>query len=211
VTSGGFAMSEGRTNVTSMYERSSSGRLPSATASVGLLEPFDSEDWDVDWARPRSSDVSSLTVQTLIAMPSEAATSVRSEFSERVDALREARLEEFGALDAARHLDSLLTGRAGDVVLAVHPDRLGPRLQWRSPDAVVTLAVHSAVSGVFTTAWRTARHAGPRGRSPSTDRVKARALLKSWLAEDSNTSDRSIELLKTELDKDRESSRKLFP
>jgi hypothetical protein len=49
-------MSEGRTNVTSMYERSSSGRLPSATASVGLLEPFDSEDWNVGCVISDGSD-----------------------------------------------------------------------------------------------------------------------------------------------------------
>jgi len=45
---------------------------------------------------------------------------------------------------------------------------------------------------------------------PSTDRAQARALLTSWLAEDANTSDRSMDLVKTELDKDRESDRKLF-
>ena len=51
---------------------------------------------------------------------------------------------------------------------------------------------------------------GAETPQPSTDLAQARILLKSWLAED-NTSDRSVELLKTELDKYRESSRKLFP
>jgi hypothetical protein len=40
---------------------------------------------------------------------------------------------------------------------------------------------------------------------------KGARVLKSWLAEDVNKSDRSMELLKTERDKDRESTRKLFP
>lgn len=204
-------MSEGRTDVISMYRDNRNDRLPSTAASVGLLEPFESEDWNVDWPRLRSSDISSLTVQTLIAQPSEATTSVRSEFSERVGAIREAQLEELGALEAARHLDAFLTGRVPDVVLAVHPARVGARLQWRSADAIVTLALHSANPGVFTREWQTVGPAAVYRRQPSTDRAKARALLKSWLAEDVDTSDRSMELLKTQLDKDRESGRKLFP
>lgn len=204
-------MSEGRTDVISMYRDSRNDRLGSTAASVGLLEPFESEDWNVDLPRLRSSDVSSLTVQTLIAQPSGAATSVRSEFSERVGAIREARLETLGALEAARHLGTLLTGGLDDVVVAVHHGRAGARLQWRSADAVVTFALQSVNPDVFNRAWKTAGHvAAPRPQT-STDRVKARALLKSWLAEDVNTSDRSMELLKSELDRDRESARKLFP
>ena len=203
-------MSEGRTDVFSMYRDSRIDRLPSTAASVGLLEPFDSDEWNVDWPRLRSSDVSSLTVQTLIAQPSGAATSVRSEFSERVGDIRDARLEELGALDAARHLDTVLTGCIADVVLAVHPGRVGARLQWRSADAVVTLALQSTTPGIVNGQWQTARHRGVPGQV-STDRVKARALLKSWLVEDVHTSDRSMELLKNELDRNRESDRKLFP
>lgn len=194
-----------------MYRDSSSDRLSTTAASVGLLDPYESEDWNVEWPRLRSSDVSSLTVQTLIAQPSGAATSVRSEFAERAGAIREARLEELGALEAARHLDTLLTGRIAGVVIAVHPGRVGARLQWRSADAVVTLAPHSANPGVSFREWQTAARAAGNGQRRLTDRAKARDLLKSWLAEDVNTSDRSVELLKTELDKDRESGRKLFP
>jgi hypothetical protein len=192
-----------------MYRDTRIDRLPSTAASVGLLETFDSDEWNVDWPRLRSSDVSSLTVQTLIAQPSGAATSVRSEFSERLGDIRDARLAELGALDAARHLDTLLTGCVADVVLAVHPGRMGTRLQWRSVDAVVTLALQSTNPGIFG-AWQTARHSAAPGQV-STNRAKARALLKSWLVEDVNTSDRSMELLKTELDGNRESDRKLFP
>lgn len=47
--------------------------------------------------------------------------------------------------------------------------------------------------------------------SPVGGNGQARALLQSWLAEDVHTSDRSMEILKTELDADRESGRKLFP
>ena len=204
-------MSERRSDVISTYLDSRNDRLPSTAASVGLLEPFESEDWNVDWRRLRSSDVSSLTVQTLIAQPSGAATSVWSEFSETVGAIREAQWEKLGALEAARHLDTLLTGRVSGIGLAVQPRRVGARLQWRSPDAVVTLAVHSADPGVSNREWQTPAHAAANGLHPSTDRAKARALLRSWLAEDANRSDRSMEVLKTELDKDRESGRKLFP
>jgi hypothetical protein len=143
-----------------MYRDTRNGRPQSTAASVGLLEPFESEeDWNVDWPRLRSPDVSSLTVQTLIAQPSGAATSVWSEFS----------------------------------------------------DAVVTLALHSANPGVSNREWQTAAHGAANGLQPSTDRAKARALLRLWLAEDVNTSDRSMEVLKIELDQDRESGRKLFP
>lgn len=204
-------MNEGRTAAISTYQDSRNDHRPSSTASVGLLEPFESEDWSVEWPRLRSSDVSSLTVQTLIAQPSGAATSVRSEFSERVGAIRETRWEELGALEAARHLDTLLTGRVAGVLLAAHHGRVGTRLQWRSADAVVTLALQSANSGIANREWQTTAHAAANGRQPSTDRAKARALLRSWLAEDVNASDRSMELLKTALDKNRESGRKLFP
>ncbi len=205
-------MSERRTDVISMYRDSRNDRPPTTAASVGLLEPFESEqDWNVDWPRLRSSDVSSLTVQTLIAQPSGAATSVWSEFSERVGAIREAQWEKLGAFAAARQLDTLLTGRVSGVVLAVQPRRIGARLQWRSADAVVTLALHSANAGVSNREWQTAAHAVANRLPPSTDRAKARALLRSWLAADVNTSDRSMEVLKIELDQDRESGRKLFP
>jgi hypothetical protein len=204
-------MNEGRTDVISMYRDNRNDRLPSTAASVGLLEPFESEDWNVDWPRFRSSDVSSLTVQTLVAQPSGATTSVRSEFSEIVGTIREARLEELGALEVARHLDTLLAGRSSDVVLAVHSGRVGARFQWRSADAIVTLALHSLNPGVFNRERQSVGDAAAYKRQPSTDRAKARALLKSWLSEDIDTSDRSLELLKTELDKDRESGRKLFP
>jgi hypothetical protein len=203
-------MSEGRTDVISMYSDSRNERSRTA-ASVGLLEPFESEDWNVDWPRPRSSDVSSLTVQTLIAQPSGAATSVRSELSERAGALGEAQWQEFDALEVARRLDALLTGPIAGVVLAVQPRRIGARLQWRSADAVVTIALHSANPGASNSARSTTAHATLNTRQPATDRAKARALLKSWLSEDVNTSDQSMELLKAQLDKDRESGRKLFP
>ena len=204
-------MSEGRTDVISMYRDSRNERLPSTAASVGLLEPFESEDWSVDWPRPRSSDVSSLTVQTLIAQPSGAATSVRSDLSERIGLIGEAQWEKFDALEIARRLDTLLTGPVAGVVLAVQRRPVGARLQWRSADAVVTLALHSPNPGVSNREGQAAAHAALNARQPATDRAKARALLMSWLAEDVNTSDRSIELLKAELDKDRESGRKLFP
>ena len=178
-----------------MYRDSRNDRLPSTASSVGLLEPFESEDWNIEWPRLRSSDVSSLTVQTLIAQPSGAATSVRSEFSETVGAIREARLDELGAIEAARHLDALLAGRLAGVVLAVHPGRVGSRLQWRSADAVVTFALQSANPSVSNREWQAAAHDAGNGLQLSTDRAKARALLKSWLAEDVNTSDRSMELL----------------
>ena len=80
MNSGGCAMSERRSDIISMYRAGRNDRLSSTAASLGLLEPFESEDWNVEWPRLRSSDVSSLTVQTLIAQPSVAATSVRSEF-----------------------------------------------------------------------------------------------------------------------------------
>lgn len=204
-------MSEGRTDVISMYRGSRNERVPSTAASVGLLEPFESEDWSVDWPRPRSSDVSSLTVQTLIAQPSGAATSVWSELSERIGAIAEARWEGFDALEVARHLDTLLTGPVAGVVLAVQRRPVGARLQWRSADAVVTLALHSPNPGVSNREAQTAAQAALSAPQPATDRAKARALLKSWLAEDVNTTDGSMELLKAELDKDRESGRKLFP
>jgi len=204
-------MSEGRTDAISRYRDSRNKRLPGTAASVGLLEPFESEDWNVDWTRPRSSDVSSLTVQTLIAQPSGAATSVRSEFSERISAIGEARWEEFDALEVARRLDTLLTGPVAGVLLAVQPRPVGPRLQWRSADAVVTLALRSASPGVSNREAQTAADAALNAPQPATDRAKARALLRSWLAEDVNKSDGSMELLKAELDKDRESGRKLFP
>jgi hypothetical protein len=204
-------MNEGRTDVDSRYHDSMNDRLPSATASAGLLEPFESEDLNVDWPRARSSDISSLTVQTLIAQPSGAATSVRSELSERVGTIQQDPWEEFGAFEAARHLDSLLAGRISGVVLAVQPGRVGARFQLRSADAIVTLALHSANPGVSNREWLTRAREVGNGRLPSTDRAKARALLKSWLAEDVNTSDRSMEFLKTGLDQDRESGRKLFP
>jgi hypothetical protein len=203
-------MNERGTDFIPMYRDHRNDRLARTGASVGLLEPFESEDWNVDWPRPRSSDVSSLTVQTLIAQPSGATTSVWSEFSERVDAVRGAQWEELGALEAVRQLDTLLTGEVSGVVLAVQPRRVGARLQWRAVDAVVTLALPSTSAGVSSGDWQSAARSGANGLQPSTDRVKARALLKSWLAEDLNTSDRSMELLKGELDKDRESSRKLF-
>jgi len=193
-----------------MYSDSRSERLPGTAASVGLLEPFESEDWNVDWTRPRSSDVSSLTVQTLIAEPSGAATSVWSELSERIGAITEARWEGFDALEVARHLDTLLTGPVAGVVLAVQRRPVGARLQWRSADAVVTLALHSPNPGVSNREAQTAVQT-LTATQPATDRAKARALLKSWLAEDVNTTDGSMELLKAELDKDRESGRKLFP
>ena len=204
-------MSEGRTHVISMYRNSRDELLTSTTASVGLLEPFESDDWNVDWPRPRSSDVSSLTVQTLIAQPSGAATSVRSDFSARIGAIGEAQWDKFDALEIARRLDTLLTGPVAGVMLAVQPRPVGARLQWRSADAVVTLALHSANPGVFNREGRTATHVALNARHPATDRAKARALLRAWLAEDVNTSDGSMELLKAELDKDRESGRKLFP
>ena len=194
-----------------MYRDKRNDRLPSAAASVGLLEPFESEDWNVDWPRPRSSDVSSLTVQTVIAQPSGAATSVWSEFSERVGAIREAQWEELGVLEAARHLDTLLTGPVSGVMRAVQSRRVGARLQWRSADAVVTLALHSANPGVSNGEWQTVAHAVANGLQSSTNRAKARALLRSWLAEDVHASDRSMEVLKIELDQERESGRKLFP
>ena len=143
VNSGGCVMSEGGTDAISMYRDSRNERLPGTAASVGLLEPFESEDWNVDWARPRSSDVSSLTVQTLIAQPSEAALSVWSEFSERIGAIGEARWEEFDALEVDRRSDTLLTGPVAGVLLAVETRPVGARLQWRSADAVVTLALDS--------------------------------------------------------------------
>jgi hypothetical protein len=204
-------MSEGRTDVISMYRDRRNDRLSGTAASVGLLEPFESEDWDVDWPRPRSSDVSSLTVQTLIAQPSGAATSVRSELSERAGAVGQAQWQEFDALEVARRLDALLTGSMAGVVLALQPRRIGARLQWRSADAVVTLALHSANPGVSNSERPAAAHAALTAQQPATDRAKARALLKSWLSEDVNTSDQSMELLKAQLDKDRESGRKLFP
>lgn len=204
-------MSEGRTDVISMYRNSQDERLRRTAASVGLLEPFESEDWNVEWPRPRSSDVSSLTVQTLIAQPSGAATSVRSEFLERIGAIGETQWETFDALEVARRLDTLLTGPVVGVVLAVQPRRVGGRLQWRSPDAVVTLALHSASPGIFSREGQTAAHAALNAPQAATDRAKARALLQSWLAEDVNTTDGSMELLKAELDKGRESGRKLFP
>lgn len=204
-------MSEGRTDVISTYRDSRNERLPGTAASVGLLEPFEPEDWNVDWPRPRSSEVSSLTVQTLIAQPSGAATSVRSEFSERAGAVGEAQWQEFDVLEVARRLDALLTGPMAGLVLAVQPRRIGARLQWRSADAVVTLAVHSANPGVSNSERPAAAHAALKAQQPATDRAKARALLKSWLSEDVNTSDQSMELLKAQLDKDRESGRKLFP
>lgn len=194
-----------------MYRDSRNDHPPSTAASVGLFEPFESEeDWNVDWPRLRSSDMSSLTVQTLIAQPSGAATSVWSEFSERVDAIREAQWEELGAFETVRHLDALLTGRVSGVVLAFQPRRVGARLQWRSADAALTLALHSA-NPVSNREWPRAAHAAESGLQPSTDRAKARALLRAWLAEDADTSDRSMEVLKIELDQDRESGRKLFP
>jgi hypothetical protein len=204
-------MSEGRTDVISMYRNSQDERLRRTAASVGLLEPFESEDWNVEWPRPRSSDLSSLTVQTLIAQPSGAATSVRSEFSERIGAIGETQWETFDALEVARRLDALLTGPVVGVVLAVQPRRVGGRLQWRSPDAVVTLALHSASPGIVSREGQTAAHASLYAPQAATDRAKARALLQSWLAEDVNTTDGSMELLMAELDKDRESGRKLFP
>jgi hypothetical protein len=97
------------------------------------------------------------------------------------------------------------------VVLALQPRRIGARLQWRSADAVVTLALHSANPGVSNSERPAAAHAALTAQQPATDRAKARALLKSWLSEDVNTSDQSMELLKAQLDKDRESGRKLFP
>jgi hypothetical protein len=205
-------MSEGRTDVFSMYCDSRNGRLSGTAASVGLLEePFESEDWNVDWARPRSSDVSSLTVQTLIAQPSGAATSVRSEFSERASGVGEAQWHELDALEAARRLDALLTRPIAGLVLAVQSRRIGARFQWRSADAVVTLAVHSANPAVSNSERSATVHAALKAQQPATDRAKARALLKSWLWEDVNTSDQSMELLKAQLDKDLESGRKLFP
>jgi hypothetical protein len=204
-------MSEGRTDVISMYRDSRNDRLSGTAASVGLLEPFESQDWDVDWPRPRSSDVSSLTVQTLIAQPSGAATSVRSELSERAGAVGPAQWQQFDAIEVARRLDALLTGPTADVVLAVHPRRIGARLQWRSADTVVTLALHSANPGVSNSERPAAAGAALTAQQPATDRAKARALLRSWLSEDVNTSDQSMELLKAQLDKDRESGRKLFP
>jgi hypothetical protein len=204
-------MSETGTDFIPMYRDNTNDHLASTAASIGLLEPFESEDWNVDWPRPRSSDVSSLTVQTLIAQPSGAVTSVRSEFSEKVGAFREAPWEEIGALEAVRQLDTLLTGQVSGVLLSVQPRRLGARLQWRAVDAVLTLALHSTSVGDSSGEWPTPVHAWANARQPSTDRVKARALLKSWLAEDASKSDQSMELLRTELDKDRESSRKLFP
>lgn len=202
-------MSEGRTDVIPTYRDRRNERLLGTAASVGLLEPVEPEDWNVDWPRPRSSDVSSLTVQTLIAQPSGAATSVRSEFSERVGAIGEARWDELDALEIARRLDTLLTGTIAGVMLAVQP--VGARFQWRSPDAVVTLALHSANRGVSVREAHITANAALNARQTSTDRAKARALLRSWLAEDVNTSDGSMALLKAELDKDRESGRKLFP
>jgi hypothetical protein len=205
-------MSEGTTDFISMYRDSRNDRLSGTAASVGLLEQtFESEDWNVDWPRPRSSDVSSLTVQTLIAQPSAAATSVRSEFSERASGVGEAQWHELDALEAARRLDALLVGPIAGLVLAVQPTRIGARLQWRSVDAVVTLAVHSANPGVSNSEPPAAARATLTAQQPVTDRSKARALLKSWLSEDVNTSDQSMELLKAQLDKDRESGRKLFP
>jgi hypothetical protein len=204
-------MSEGRTDVICRYRDNRPERLPGTAASVGLLEPFESEGWNVHWPKPRSSDVSSLTVQTLIAQPSGAATSVRSEFSERAGAVGEAQWQELDALQVARHLDALLTGPIAGLVLAVQPRPVGARLQWRSADAVVTLALHSANPGVSNTAGPTAAHAALNARQPTTDRAKARSLLKAWLSEDINTSDQSLELLKAQLDEYRESGRKLFP
>jgi hypothetical protein len=119
--------------------------------------------------------------------------------------------QEFDASEVARRLDALLTGPAAGLALAVQPRRVGARFQWRSADAVVTLALHSANPGASDTQGPTAAYAALNAQQPATDRAKARALLKSWLTEDVNTSDQSMELLKAQLDKDRESGRKLFP
>ena len=166
--------------------------------AIGMVE---AEDWSIDLREHEVTGVSSLTVTPALQRSTSAATSLRSGLSTasiKLESLYP--LVRFGPIASVRTVDyalpvgyeganistSVFGAPTSDYAIVTMPFRY-KEMTSQDPDIIFFAASHGS------------------------DNARAIKMLDAWLTEDAGSTDDSLERLKSELDRDRESSRRLFP